>query len=147
MASKRITKELQDLGEDPPANCSAGPKDNDMFHWTGTINGSENTPYAGGFFNLDINFPNDYPFKPPTVKFTTKIYHCNINSNGDIDLDILKDRWSPALTISEVLLSISDLLTQPMLDDPLVLEIAELYKNNRTKHDETAREWICKYTM
>eukprot|EP00968_Pinguiococcus_pyrenoidosus_P022691 scaffold3340_cov255-Pinguiococcus_pyrenoidosus.AAC.11 len=67
-----------------------------------TIMGPEDSPYAGGVFFLHIAFPADYPFKPPKVHFTTKIYHCNINSNGGICLDILKDQWSPALTVSKV---------------------------------------------
>ena len=69
------------------------------------------SPYAAGVFFLDIVFPTDYPFKPPKIQFKTRIYHCNINSNGQICLDILKDQWSPALTIAKVLLSISSLLT------------------------------------
>ena len=105
--------ELVDLGKDPPANCSAGPVGDDMFHWQATIMGPDDSPYAGGVFFLDIHFPADYPFKPPKVHFTTRIYHCNINSNGGICLDILKDQWSPALTISKVLLSICSLLTDP----------------------------------
>ena len=59
------------------------------------------SPYSGGVFFLDIHFPTDYPFKPPKVNFTTRIYHPNINSNGSICLDILRDQWSPALTISK----------------------------------------------
>ncbi len=102
MALKRIQRELQELGRDPPANCSAGPVGDDLFHWQATIMGPDDSPYAGGVFFLDIHFPADYPFKPPKVSFTTRIYHCNINSNGGICLDILKDQWSPALTISKV---------------------------------------------
>ena len=107
--------------------------------------GPEDSPYSGGVFFLNIVFPPDYPFKPPKVTFTTKIYHCNINSNGSICLDILKDQWSPALTISKVLLSISSLLTDANPDDPLVPEIANLYKTNRESHDNTAREWTQRY--
>jgi len=73
--------------------------------------GPPDSPYEGGVFFLDINFPQDYPFKPPNVRFTTKIYHCNVNDQGGICLDILKGEWSPALTISKVLLSICSLLT------------------------------------
>lgn len=139
--------ELVDLGKDPPANCSAGPVGDDMFHWQATIMGPDESPYAGGVFFLDIHFPADYPFKPPKVHFTTRIYHCNINSNGGICLDILKDQWSPALTISKVLLSICSLLTDPNPDDPLVPDIAQLLKTDKARHDSTAREWTSKYAM
>ena len=102
MALERIQHELQELGRDPPANCSAGPVGDDLFHWQATILGPDDSPYSGGVFFLDIHFPADYPFKPPKVSFTTRMNHCNINSNGVIFLDILKDQWSPALTISTV---------------------------------------------
>ena len=109
--------------------------------------GPEDSPYHQGVFFLVITFPPDYPFKPPKVQFTTKIYHPNINSNGSICLDILKDQWSPALTISKVLLSISSLLTDPNPDDPLVAEIATIYKNDRERYNANAREWTTKYAM
>ena len=86
-------------------------------------------------FELLINFPEDYPFKPPKIKFTTKVYHCNINAEGGICLDILKDQWSPALTISKVLLSISSLLCDCNPEDPLVGDIAREYKTDRKTHD------------
>eukprot|EP01005_Ploeotia_sp_CARIB1_P001647 NODE_560_length_741_cov_544.744300_g551_i0.p1 GENE.NODE_560_length_741_cov_544.744300_g551_i0~~NODE_560_length_741_cov_544.744300_g551_i0.p1 ORF type:complete len:149 (-),score=24.31 NODE_560_length_741_cov_544.744300_g551_i0:180-626(-) len=146
MALKRINKEHKDLQKDPPANTSAGPvNESDMFNWKATIMGPEESPYAGGLFFLNIHFPTDYPFKPPKVQFTTKIFHPNINSNGGICLDILKDQWSPALTISKVLLSICSLLTDPNPDDPLVPEIAQMYKKDRKKFEETAKAWTRKY--
>jgi ubiquitin-conjugating enzyme E2 D/E len=147
-AAKRIAKEWKDLAKDTPANCSAGPKNpNDMFNWVATIIGPSNTPYAEGVFNLEIQFPPDYPFKPPKIKFVTRVYHCNINASGGICLDILKDNWSPALTISKVLLSICSLFSDPNPDDPLVPEIAKLYKTNRKTHDQNALEWTRKYAQ
>merc|ERR1712079_574971 len=146
MALKRIQKELIDLGKDPPVNCSAGPTDeSNQFTWQATIMGPDDSPYTGGVFFLNIHFPPDYPFKPPKVTFTTKIYHANINSNGSICLDILKDQWSPALTISKVLLSISSLLTDPNPDDPLVPEIANIFKTDVDRYNTTAKEWTSKY--
>lgn len=147
MALRRINKELQDLSRDPPANCSAGSKDDDIYHWQATIMGPSETPYEGGIFFLDIHFPADYPFKPPKIVFKTKIYHCNITSTGIICLDILKDKWSPALTINKVLLSICSLLSDCNPDDPLVPEIANLYKENRASHDANARQWTIQYAQ
>lgn len=125
--------------------------------------GPGDSPFQGGVFFLAIHFPTDYPFKPPKVNFTTRIYHPNINSNGSICLDILRDQWSPALTISKgtllgtsgrmlliydaVLLSICSMLTDPNPDDPLVPEIAHVYKTDRARYEATAREWTRKFAI
>ena len=116
-----------------------------MFSWVATIIGPDSTPFQGGIFNLVIDFPADYPFKPPKVQFKNRIYHPNINSNGSICLDILKEQWSPALTVSKVLLSISSMLTDPNPDDPLVPEIAQMFKSNKAQYEKTALEWTQKY--
>jgi len=107
--------------------------------------GPDDSPYAGGVFFLDIHFPADYPFKPPKVHFTTRIYHCNINSNGGICLDILKDQWSPALTIKTALLSLQALLCSPEPSDPQDAEVARMYTNKREEFDQTAKFWTETY--
>jgi len=136
------------LKHDPPANCSAGPiKDDDLFNWQATIMGPPDSPYQGGVFFLRILFPTDYPFKPPTVQFETKIYHPNINHEGRICLDILKAQWSPALSISKVLLSICSLLCDANPDDPLDTAIAKIYKTDREQYNKIAREWTQKHAM
>lgn len=146
MASvKRINKEMRDMKKNPLPNISAGPTGTDISEWTASIVGPEGSPYAGGVFYLTIHFPADYPFKPPKIKFTTKVYHPNINAKGDICLDILKDQWSPALTINTVLLSISSLLTDPNPDDPLVPDVAIVYKTDRALYDKRAREWTAQF--
>lgn len=145
MALRRIQKELLDFKTDPPFNCSAGPTTDNLFAWEGCIVGPSDSPYSDGIFKLHIRFPIDYPFKPPHVQFMTKIFHPNINSAGIICLDILKNQWSPALTISKVLLSITSLLTDPNPEDPLVPDIANMYKRERAKYEENARIWTNKY--
>ena len=127
--------------------------------------GPADSPFQGGLFFLNIQFPADYPFKPPKVAFTTKIYHPNINASGGICLDILTKQWSPALTISKVLLSICSLLCDANPDDPLVPDIAAQYKvlvldppirscahrlspqTDRKKYDATAAAWTQKHAM
>jgi ubiquitin-conjugating enzyme E2 D/E len=134
------------LQREPIDNCSAGPENpSDLYKWVATIVGPSDSPYQGGLFFLQVHFTPDYPFKPPKVRFTTKIYHPNINNEGGICLDILKDQWAPSLTVGKILLSISSLLTDPNPDDPLVPEIAQLYKSNRQAYEEMARSWTNQY--
>ena len=147
MSLKRINKELHDMQKDPPANCSAGPTSEDLFHWTATLMGPSNSPYEGGVYFLDIVFPADYPFKPPKIVFLTKIFHPNISHRGEICLDILKGQWSPALTLDKVLLSLCSLLTDPNPSDPLVPSIASLYETDRKEYKIRATEMTRKYAM
>lgn len=145
---KRILQEIKELQNNDSDNVTAGPVSEDnIFCWSATLIGPKDSPYDGGIFLLNINFPQDYPFKPPKINFQTKIFHPNINSGGSICLDILNSQWSPALTLSKTLLSISSLLTDPNPDDPLVSSIATMYKNDRNKYNEEASIWTKRYAV
>ena len=150
-AERRLKREFKEFVKDPPLFCSGGPvtENNcrDFYNWNATITGPQESPYENGIFNLSISFPANYPFKAPIIKFKTPIYHPNISKSGEICLDILKDQWSPALSISKVLLSICSLLTDPNPDDPLRPTIANLYIENKIEYDLNAREYTIKHAM
>lgn len=144
--TKRLTTEVSIMkGPNAPHNCSAGPVDDDLTLWKGQIIGPSGSPYEGGIFQLSIKYPQQYPFRPPEIKFNTPVYHPNINKGGAICLDILKDQWSPALTIDKVLLSICSLLTDPNPNDPLEADVARIYRDNKLTFEITAREWTKKH--
>ena len=123
MALNRINKELKQLEEHYDEQdlfsrlFSGGLVEEDHpFKWQATIMGPPDTPYDGGVFFFDIELSHDYPFKPPKMKCTTPIYHCNINEKGGICADMLMGDWSPAFTISKVLQYICWLLIDPNWD-------------------------------
>ena len=140
---RRLQKELQNLTNDPIEGLSAAPTDpSNLFTWKATIRGPPDTPYESGTFHLTMDFPEIYPRAPPIVKFVTKVYHPNIDSeNGWICLNILTMEWSPVLTTSTVLLSIRAFLDSPDTDDPAEWEIANEYMYRREVFDQTARNW------
>merc|ERR1712093_805328 len=110
------------------------------------LKGPEDSPYEGGTFTVDIQIPSQYPFVPPKMKFDTKVWHPNVSSQtGAICLDILKNEWSPALTIRTTLHSLQALLCAPEPDDPQDGEVAAQYKNHPEQFAATARYWTETY--
>ncbi|OAY76235.1 ubiquitin-conjugating enzyme E2 27 isoform X1 [Ananas comosus] len=141
----RVQKELAECNRDQAisgvgiALCDGG---SDLSHLTGTISGPVATPYEGGTFRIDIRLPGGYPFEPPKMQFITKVWHPNISSqNGAICLDILKDQWSPALTLKTALLSVQALLSSPEPDDPQDAVVAQQYLRDHQTFIATARYW------
>ncbi|GAW81693.1 ubiquitin-conjugating enzyme [Plasmodium gonderi] len=138
----RLQKELKDIENENVQEIDAHVKDSNISEWVGFIKGPSGTPYEDGHFILDITIPNDYPYNPPKIKFNTKIWHPNISSQtGAICLDVLKNEWSPALTIRTALLSIQALLSDPQPDDPQDAEVAKMYKENYSLFIKTASVW------
>lgn len=144
-SGRRLQLELTEITLHPPLNCTAGPKGDNIYEWVATILGPAGSVYQGGVFFLDMEFTSDYPFKPPTIIFRTRIYHCNINSQGAICLDILNENWSPTTTICTILQSICGLLSSCIPSKSLVRSIALLYLQDRNKHDEIARQWTQRF--
>ncbi|XP_055338343.1 ubiquitin-conjugating enzyme E2 N-like [Paramacrobiotus metropolitanus] len=145
--TKRIIKETQRLLQEPVAGISAVPDENNARYFHVVVAGPEGSPFEGGVFKLELFLPEEYPMSAPKVRFMTKIYHPNIDRLGRICLDILKDKWSPALQIRTVLLSIQALLSAPNPDDPLDNQVAEQWKVNEPLAIATAREWTKTYAM
>ena len=96
-----------------PPGISAFPAADNILHWTATIVGPTETPYANLTLKLTFQFPHDYPYAPPVVLFKTPIYHPNIDFAGRICLDILRDKWSAIYNVQTVLLSLQSLLGEP----------------------------------
>lgn len=144
---KRIIKETERLVSDPVPGIVATPKEDNLRHFDVVIDGPDQSPYAGGKFELELFLPDDYPMCAPKVRFLTKIYHPNIDKLGRICLDVLKDNWSPALQIRTILLLIQALLGQPNPDDPLANDVADHWKENLADAQKVAREWTAKYAV
>ncbi|BGP34937.1 ubiquitin-conjugating enzyme E2 N [Rhodotorula toruloides] len=144
---KRIIKETQRLVSDSPPGISATPHEDNLRYFDVVISGPDSSPFEGGKFRLELFLPDDYPMAPPKVRFLTKIYHPNIDKLGRICLDILKDKWSPALQIRTVLLSIQALLSAPNPDDPLANDVAAHWKENEKDAMRVSREWTQKFAQ
>ncbi|PAV17609.1 ubiquitin-conjugating enzyme [Pyrrhoderma noxium] len=142
---KRIIKETERLQTDPAPGITAAPHEENLRYFDVTIQGPEGSPFEGGVFKLELFLPEEYPMAPPKVRFLTKVYHPNIDKLGRICLDILKDKWSPALQIRTVLLSVQALLFAPNPDDPLATDVAKHYKEDPEGARATSRQWTLEH--
>lgn len=143
---RRVNKEIADCKNDKASKVSIELVDNSPYHLIGSFDGPEGTPYEGGHYKVDIVIPESYPFQPVKMKFITKVYHPNVSSqSGAICLDILKDAWSPVLTLKSTLISLQSLLCSPEPNDPQDAEVAKHYMTSRSSFEETARYWAITY--
>ncbi|KAL8428908.1 hypothetical protein ACSSS7_006916 [Eimeria intestinalis] len=139
-ARKRLIRDFRKLQSDPPYGVSGAPVQNDIMRWHAVIFGPEDTPWEGGTFQLELKFSNDYPNKPPHVRFLSKLFHPNVYNDGNICLDILQTQWSPIYDISAILTSIQSLLSDPNPSSPANQEAARLYAENRREYNRRVQE-------
>ncbi|KAK2594175.1 Ubiquitin-conjugating enzyme E2 1 [Conoideocrella luteorostrata] len=141
---RRLAKELQDIHADRDhSGVYAMPVDGvNLRHLKGTIHGPPDSPYVGGTYMIDIEIPDNYPFKSPTMRFDTKIWHPNVSSQtGAICLDTLGSGWSPVQTIKTALLSIRMLLEAPNPKDPQDAEVAMMLLQKPEQFARVAQDW------
>lgn len=138
---KRIEKETQMLAAKPPPGVNCVPEPDNYRYFKIEMEGPSGTSYENGTYKLELFLPGDYPMVPPKVRFLTKIYHPNVDKLGRICLDILKDKWTPALQINTCLLSIQALLSAPEVDDPLDPTVADHFKQNPSEAQQVAKQW------
>jgi len=145
--NNRIVSDLKNLvNHDIPETIKDVEINDDVYaEHNVLLKGPSDTPFENGVFKLSIIMPVDYPSKPPKMIFKTRVYHPNIASDGTICIDILKDQWSSALRLTNVILSISDLLANPNPNDPLVPDIARQFSNNRDQYNKNVVEYVKKY--
>ncbi|XP_067130853.1 ubiquitin-conjugating enzyme E2 C [Centruroides vittatus] len=127
--TKRLHQELMKLMMCTDKGISAFPDGENLFRWIGTIHGPKGTVYEGFTYKLSLEFPNNYPYNAPTVTFTTPCFHPNVDTQGNICLDILKEKWTALYDVRNILLSIQSLLGEPNVDSPLNPQAAELWTN------------------
>eukprot|EP00245_Coleochaete_scutata_P009826 TRINITY_DN332_c0_g1_i1.p1 TRINITY_DN332_c0_g1~~TRINITY_DN332_c0_g1_i1.p1 ORF type:complete len:153 (+),score=26.25 TRINITY_DN332_c0_g1_i1:61-519(+) len=139
---KRLMRDFKRLQNDPPGGISGAPLDNNIMLWNAVIFGPDDTPWDGGTFKLTLQFTEDYPNKPPTVRFVSKMFHPNIYADGGICLDILQNQWSPIYDVSAILTSIQSLLCDPNPNSPANSEAARMYSENRREYNRRVREIV-----
>ncbi len=127
-AERRLMKDLQKMQQDNTTDTlQAAPIGDSLFKWEAVIFGPDDSIWEGGIFTLRLDFSEDYPSKPPSIKFLTKMFHPNIYNDGNICLDILKDKWSPVYDVMSILMSIQSLLNDPNPNSPANGEAAQLF--------------------
>ncbi|KAJ0248004.1 hypothetical protein HA466_0163760 [Hirschfeldia incana] len=142
-ARKRLMRDFKRLHRDPPAGVSGAPRDNDIMLWNAVIFGPDDTPWDGGTFKLSLQFSEDYPNKPLTVRFVSRMFHPNILADGSICLDILQNQyWSPIYDVSAILISIQSLLCDPNTDSSANWEAARMYSESKREYNRRVRDVV-----
>ena len=145
-SSRRLQKELGDIKTCGVASYSSVDyNEENLLHWTVTLL-PDKEPYNKGAFRVAIDFPADYPFKPPKLTFQTKIYHPNVDEKGQVCLPIITpENWKPATKTEQVLISLLGLINDPEPDHPLRSDLAEEFMKDRKKFNKAAEEFTKKH--
>ncbi|KAJ1286151.1 hypothetical protein BS78_03G330600 [Paspalum vaginatum] len=157
-ASLLLQKQLRDLAKHPVDGFSAGlVDDSNVFEWQVTIIGPPDTLYDGGYFNAIMSFPQNYPNSPPSVRFTSEMWHPNVYPDGRVCISILhppgedpngyelaSERWTPVHTVESIVLSIISMLSSPNDESPANIEAAKEWREKREDFKKKVRRIVRK---
>ena len=121
------------------AGHATAASDADMYVWWATVIGPENSEWENAVLTLRLTFPEQYPDKPPRVRFTCEMFHPNVYSDGNVCLSLLNENWSAAYSVSSILTAVRSLLTDPNPNSPANPEAAQLFSTNYTQYKRRVR--------
>ena len=127
----QFKKELGDLPNVlPQAKYEPNKDPKNFMNFTVTYTPERDSYWFGGKYKFSFEVSDQYPFSPPKVMCLTKIYHPNIDFQGNVCLNILKEDWKPTLTIATCLAGVYFLFTDPNPNDPLNHQAADVMREN-----------------
>ncbi|KAL1240164.1 Ubiquitin-conjugating enzyme E2 [Trichinella spiralis] len=141
-ARRRLMRDFKRLQDDPPSGVSGAPTEDNILIWQAIIFGPQDSPFEDGTFKVILEFTEEYPNKPPNVKFLSKMFHPNVYSDGSICLDILQNRWSPTYDVAAILTSLQSLLDEPNPTSPANSVAAQLYQENRKEYNKRVQQVV-----
>lgn len=146
MAMKRLQMELKQQINEPNYYYSIDVDEKNFMKWNILLLGPADTIFEGGIFKCQIEFPKEYPNKPPTFKFIDKLYHPNIYPDGKVCISILhegedqygyehiSERWNPSHSVNSILMSILSMLTAPNFESPANVDASKLWREDFNKY-------------
>ena len=154
-AIKNLTRAFRSLQTNPCEYFSVSLIDDDLFRWRVTILGPRDTLYEDGFFPAELDFPDDYPNSPPTMKFLCPMFHPNIGKDGVVCISILhkpgrdqfdyekeSERWLPIHTVESIVISVISMLSDPNCESPLNVEANRVYMNDKEEYKRRVRKCV-----
>ena len=149
-AKARLTQERKSWRRSHPPGFTAKPKttdggQTDLLNWTCLVPGKESTDWAGGTYEVTMDFTEDYPSKPPVCKFAKPLFHPNIDPSCDVSSAVWigEDDWRPELNIEQILLGLQDFLTRPQIDRAVAhTEAHQLYMSDRSAYGKRVRQEV-----
>jgi len=155
-AALLLQKQMMDIAKNASESFSVGLIDDDIYKWEVFINGPGGTPYEGGFFKAKLEFSDDFPMKPPKMRFISKMWHPNIHHNGAVCISILHEgedttgyeqpgeRWSPVQTVETILISVISMLADPNDQSPANVDAAIQFRDNNAEFKKEVRKTVRK---